>query len=156
MCRCYTHFFLFSFVWFIFFEEKGRNVVTNSTRNLLYTHTTHTATLDFRFLSNLLPPYICTHIVVANKMLNWQYESLSSVYIIVLFLALDTLNTENITELKSKISSPYDRCKKIFFKERKSREINNWNYEKKAWFFFTGNTRSLKSTQNGILKIFKS
>ena len=61
---------------------------------LLYTHTIFTTTLNFQLLRNFPPPYICTHVVVANKMLNWQHVPLSSVYIIVLFLALDTLNSE--------------------------------------------------------------
>ena len=58
---------------------------------MLYTHTTPFTTLDFQLLCNLSPPYI---VVVTNKMLNWQHMPLSSVYIIVLFLAHDTLNSE--------------------------------------------------------------
>ena len=59
---------------------------------MLYTHTTPTTTLDFWLLCNFPRPYICSHMVVANKMLNWKHVPLSSVYIVVLFLALDTLN----------------------------------------------------------------
>ena len=62
--------------------------------NVLYIHTTSTTALEFWFLCNLPPPYICTHVVVANKMLNWQHVPLYPVYIFILFLALDTLNGE--------------------------------------------------------------